>query len=63
VIDLETVRAEVRRSDIVALAQQMFVLQVGRHGRLWEEHSKDVYTTMAKEALAAAEAFITESRK
>ncbi len=58
-----------RRSDIVALAQQMFLLQIGHRGGLWlvdetniaAQH--EVYLKMARMALSAAEAFVTESRK
>jgi len=55
-----------RRSDIVALAQQMFVLQIGHH-RYMDEAGEDwrraAFEKMAREVLAAAEAFITETRK
>lgn len=57
---------EARASDVVALAQQMFVLQIGHHrymdeaGESWQ---RAAFEKMAREVLAAAEAFITESRK
>ncbi len=57
---------EARRSDTVALAQQMYLLQLGHHGQFWlandpaQQH--EVYRKMAREALSAAEAFMTESR-
>ena len=58
-----------RRSDVVALAQQMFLLQIGHHGSTWLVDEKDqadqdeVYRKMARQTLSAAEAFVTESRK
>lgn len=64
---MNDVPAEERRSDIVALAQQIFLLQVGHEGKLWRaedpKHSQGLYEKIAREALSAAGAFITESRK
>jgi len=52
----------------VALAQRIFLLHVGRHGIRFSPTSSDAtlresYSTAARRALEAAEAFITESRK
>ncbi len=45
----------------------MFLLQCGHHGGFWlpnvPEQQLEVYRKMAREALSAADAFITESRK
>jgi hypothetical protein len=63
----EGIENEARHSDVVALAREMFVLQIGHRGGLWlvqdTEEQHEVYRRMAREALSAARAFVTESRE
>ncbi len=58
--------AAARRSDVVTLAQAMFVLQIGHKGNTWAatnpEARHELYRKAARETLSAAKAFLDESR-